>query len=239
MRFVLYLVSFWISSWSTQAQDFMSSTVDILAELGKLRTMEEKLKAMENEMQELRRENAEQAAALQVMRGNTSEMKVRVDKLDNKGTADNDLVKSLQSELQALKVRLSTMEKAAGFPIFKKVGQKYYVSNRMKAKFDHALKFCADAGGSLVLPRSEAENKALSEMHATLGSTNILLGTTDREAEGHFVDLSKKPLTFTNWMPNEPNNHKGIEHCVSIYTNAKWNDIPCDLDVNVVCELAV
>ena len=36
----------------------MSPTVDIVAELGKLRTMEEELKAMENEIKELRRENA-------------------------------------------------------------------------------------------------------------------------------------------------------------------------------------
>ncbi|KAL6489710.1 hypothetical protein MHYP_G00000550 [Metynnis hypsauchen] len=155
------------------------------------------------------------------------------------GSVDKDLVKSLQSDLQALKVRLSTIEKAAGFPIFKKVGQKYYVSNRMKAKFDHALKFCTDAGGTLVLPRNEAENEALSAMHATLGSANILLGTTDREIEGHFVDLNKKPLTFTNWMPNEPNNHQGKEDCVGIYTNAKWNDLPCDSDVSVVCELTI
>ncbi|XP_036452394.1 pulmonary surfactant-associated protein D-like [Colossoma macropomum] len=153
------------------------------------------------------------------------------------GTADNDLIKSLQSELQSLKVRLSTMEKAAGFPIFKKVGQKYYVSNGMKAKFDRGLKFCTDAGGTMVLPRNEAENEALSAMHATLGSTYILLGTTDRETEGHFVDLNKKPLTFTNWMPNEPNNHQGKEDCVGIYTNAEWNDLNCDSDFNVVCEL--
>ncbi|XP_017542005.1 mannose-binding protein C-like [Pygocentrus nattereri] len=200
MRSVLYLVSFWISSWSTQAQDLMSPTVDILTELGKLRTMEEKLKAMEKEIKELRRENA---------------------------------------ELQALKVRVSTMEKAAGFPIFKTVGQKYYVSNGMKAKFDHALKFCTDTGGSLALPRSEAENVALSVMHATLDSTYILLGTTDRETEGQFVDLNKKPLTFTSWMPNEPNNHHGNEDCVGIHTNAKWNDLPCDLDYHFVCELTI
>uniref|UniRef100_A0AAR2JXB5 C-type lectin domain-containing protein n=1 Tax=Pygocentrus nattereri TaxID=42514 RepID=A0AAR2JXB5_PYGNA len=127
----------------------------------------------------------------------------------------------------------------AGFPIFKTVGQKYYVSNGMKAKFDHALKFCTDTGGSLALPRSEAENVALSVMHATLDSTYILLGTTDRETEGQFVDLNKKPLTFTSWMPNEPNNHHGNEDCVGIHTNAKWNDLPCDLDYHFVCELTI
>ncbi|XP_036453103.1 complement C1q-like protein 3 [Colossoma macropomum] len=63
MRLVLYFVSLWISAWSTQAQDLMTPTIDILGELVKLRNMEEKLKAMENEIQELRREKAEKKVA--------------------------------------------------------------------------------------------------------------------------------------------------------------------------------
>ncbi|KAL7876760.1 hypothetical protein AOLI_G00117230 [Acnodon oligacanthus] len=153
------------------------------------------------------------------------------------GSTNNDLVKSLQSELQSLKVRFSTMEKATSFPIFKRVGQKYYASNGMKAKFAESLEFCTDAGGTLVLPRSEAENKALSAMHASLGSTYILLGTTDRETEGQFVDLNKKPLTFTSWRENEPNNYEGTEDCAATDTNAKWNDLPCDSAYTFVCEI--
>ncbi|XP_036451920.1 uncharacterized protein LOC118825439 [Colossoma macropomum] len=155
------------------------------------------------------------------------------------GSSNNDLVKSLQSELQSLKVRLSTVEKATSFPIFKRVGQKYYASNGMKGKFSEGLKFCTDAGGTLVLPRSEVENKALSAMHATLGSTYILLGTTDRETEGHFVDVNKKPLTFTNWRQNEPNNYEGKEDCAGIYTNAEWNDLPCESTYTIMCQTGI
>ncbi|XP_017541994.1 pulmonary surfactant-associated protein D-like [Pygocentrus nattereri] len=153
------------------------------------------------------------------------------------GSTNNDLVKSLQSELQSLKVRLSTMEKAISFPTFKRVGQKYYASNGMKGNFAEGLKFCTDAGGTLVLPRSEAENKALSAMHATLGSTYIILGTTDRETEGQFVDLNKKPLTFTSWKENEPNDYEGKEDCAGIHINAKWNDLPCGSAYTIVCEI--
>ncbi|XP_072544600.1 mannose-binding protein-like isoform X3 [Salminus brasiliensis] len=155
------------------------------------------------------------------------------------GTAENGLITALQSELQTLKSRLSAVEKVLHFSTFKKVGQKYYASNGMKATFDEAERFCAGAGGALVLPRNEAENKALTAMHTALGSTYIFLGATDREKEGQFVDLSKRPLTYTNWKPNEPNNYKGNEDCTGVNTDSKWNDLPCNLAYHVVCEIAM
>ncbi|XP_072544602.1 mannose-binding protein C-like [Salminus brasiliensis] len=155
------------------------------------------------------------------------------------GNGHNGLLTSVHSELQLLRTRLLTMEKAASFSTFKKVGQKYYVSNGLIASSTEAARFCAGAGGALVLPRNEAENKALTAMHTALGSTYIFLGATDREKEGQFVDLSKRPLTYTNWMPNEPNNHNGQEDCAGIYTDSKWNDLPCDSAFHVVCELTI
>lgn len=109
----------------------------------------------------------------------------------------------------------------------------------MTATFDEALKFCTEAGGTLALPRNEAENTELSSMHQALGSTYILLGTTDRENEGQFVDMNKNPLIYTSWGADEPNNYKGKEDCAGIDTAAKWNDMPCDNALHVVCEIGV
>ncbi|KAK1786831.1 hypothetical protein P4O66_017214 [Electrophorus voltai] len=149
------------------------------------------------------------------------------------------LIRSLQSELQHLKARLTTIEKATSFNTIKKVGQKYYVSNGQKAKFDEGLKFCTDAGGKLVLPRNEAENKVLAAMHAGLGSVYFLLGSSDKEHEGQFVDLNNTPLVFSNWAPNEPNDHQGKEDCAAMQSNALWNDVPCDISLHVVCEIEI
>ncbi|XP_036453101.1 complement C1q-like protein 2 [Colossoma macropomum] len=44
--------------WSTQAQDILTPSVDIIVELGKLRALEGRMKAMEAEMAELKTENA-------------------------------------------------------------------------------------------------------------------------------------------------------------------------------------
>ena len=44
--------------WSTQAQDVLTPSVDIIGELDKLRVLERRMKAMEAEMAELKTENA-------------------------------------------------------------------------------------------------------------------------------------------------------------------------------------
>ncbi|XP_051553333.1 hexose-binding lectin 4 [Myxocyprinus asiaticus] len=151
--------------------------------------------------------------------------------------AGNRLITNLKSEVNHLTDRLSGIEKTLRFRIFKSIGEKYYVSNGLVANFDDGSRFCTNAGGKIVLPTNEDENKVLSSIHADLKSTYIWIGTTDKENEGTFVDLDNQPLTFTKWKKNEPNNYKGAEDCAAHHSDGVWNDIPCDSKWNVVCEL--
>nr|QKZ25448.1 mannan-binding lectin [Squaliobarbus curriculus] len=147
------------------------------------------------------------------------------------------LVTQLQSDVKRLTDRLAAVEKVLGFRMFRKVGQKYYVTDGLQGNFEKAQKFCSDAGAKIVLPRSEDENKVLTSMQAALESTYVYAGATDRQKEGHFVDMSGKPLTFTKWKENEPNDHKGAEDCTVIYKSGVWNDVNCNSEWHVVCEL--
>ncbi|XP_067219578.1 mannose-binding protein-like [Chanodichthys erythropterus] len=147
------------------------------------------------------------------------------------------LVTQLQSDLQHLEGRLNAVEKVLGFRMIRKVGQKYYMTHGLKGNFEKALKICSDAGAKIVLPRSEDENKVITSMQAALESTSVYAGATDRQKEGHFVDMSGQPLTFTNWKKNEPNDHKGAEDCTGINESGVWNDINCDAVLHVVCEM--
>uniref|UniRef100_A0A673JAL8 Mannose-binding protein C-like n=1 Tax=Sinocyclocheilus rhinocerous TaxID=307959 RepID=A0A673JAL8_9TELE len=104
-----------------------------------------------------------------------------------------------------------------GFRMFRNVGQKYYVSDGLVGNFEKAQKFCSDAGAKIVLPRSEDENKVLTSMQAAL-----------EKKEGHFVDMSDQPLTFTNWNEKEPNDYNGAEDCTIIYKSGLWNDTDCN-----------
>ncbi|KAL7876710.1 hypothetical protein AOLI_G00116730 [Acnodon oligacanthus] len=152
------------------------------------------------------------------------------------GSVPNDLIKSLQSEVQALKARLTAAEKILSFHTFRTVGQKLFMVNKMDATFDKGQKLCSDAGWTLAVPRTEAENKALSEMIIQLGASHAYIGATDREKEGQFVDVHKAPLTFTKWRKGEPNNDKKSEHCAGMYTSGEWNDFNCDTETKIICE---
>ncbi|KAJ8367102.1 hypothetical protein AAFF_G00331060 [Aldrovandia affinis] len=110
-------------------------------------------------------------------------------------------------EVELLRAHLSKLEKAAGFSFFRKIGDKYYVTDKWMATFHEGLKICADHGGTLPLPRGEAENQALAKVvMISLGSPNAFLGATDRHFDDKFVDLSNQPLPFFKWGPSEPNN---------------------------------
>ncbi|KAL2080340.1 hypothetical protein ACEWY4_024133 [Coilia grayii] len=148
------------------------------------------------------------------------------------------LIKSLLSDVYGIISRLSLIEKALSFPIFRKVGEKYYVTEGLKDTFDAGVKFCKDAGGDLVLPKSETENEVLVQMLMS----DIQIGwirATDRKNEGTFLDTDDSELTFTKWKPGEPNNYKGVEEdCASVYRDNKmWNDLGCAGKYLVVCEI--
>uniref|UniRef100_A0A8C2ALR7 Hexose-binding lectin 4 n=1 Tax=Cyprinus carpio TaxID=7962 RepID=A0A8C2ALR7_CYPCA len=112
--------------------------------------------------------------------------------------------------------------KFLGFRLFRKVGQKYYVSDGLVGNFEKAPKFCSDVEAKIVLPRSEDENKLqlLTSMQAALEPTNEYVGATDRRKEG-----------------KNPNDYNGAEDCIIIYKSGVWNDIDCNSEWHVVCDL--
>lgn len=84
-------------------------------------------------------------------------------------------------------------------------------------------------------PRSAAENEALQQL-ATGQNKAAFLSMTDTKTEGKFTYPSGESLVYSNWAPGEPNNDKGAENCVEIYTNGKWNDKSCGEQRLVICE---
>lgn len=66
---------------------------------------------------------------------------------------------------------------------------------------------------------------------------------TDAGHEGQWVwklRRTEKPMTYTKWQPDEPNNGGGREHCLWMdwYFAWSWNDARCDRDkACFICEL--
>ncbi|XP_028831357.1 mannose-binding protein A-like isoform X3 [Denticeps clupeoides] len=147
--------------------------------------------------------------------------------------------KDLQLEIQRLRSRLSIVETAMRFQVFRKVGQKYYVSDGQVGNFDEVLTFCRHVGGTVVLPTSEEENKALWRLLSALTkSQHAFIGATDKKSEGLFVDMDNRPLMFSKWAKHEPNGASGDEDCTTIGPCEQWYDFSCHSRHIIVCEIS-
>lgn len=68
---------------------------------------------------------------------------------------------------------------------------------------------------------------------------DILFGATDAFGEGTWLYMSSwENLTFSDWMPGEPNNRNSTEHCGQLEALSEflWNDVRCDVPQSFICE---
>ena len=102
---------------------------------------------------------------------------------------------------------------------------------------------CQSDGASLFLPESEDENKFMISL---IPGEDIWIGADDINNEGDFVSLDNKPLTWTKWAPNEPNNEAGNEDAAHIIGSRSdmdvvgyWNDKSIARSSKFVCTLNI
>lgn len=59
----------------------------------------------------------------------------------------------------------------------------------------------------------------------------------DLGQEGRFVWASTgQPLTYKNFLPNQPDNASGKEHCLELRHGGLWNDSVCDIKQFFICQ---
>lgn len=70
--------------------------------------------------------------------------------------------------------------------------------------------------------------------------TSYWTSGTDQAEEGKFVWMSSgKPVIFSRWATNEPNNIDSVEHCMTIWKFSDkilWNDYICSHPLYYICE---
>ncbi|KAB0389673.1 hypothetical protein E2I00_010245 [Balaenoptera physalus] len=150
-------------------------------------------------------------------------------------TALRQQVETLQGQLKRLQNAFSQYKKVELFPSGRGVGEKIFKTGGFEKTFQDAQQVCTQAGGQVASPRSEAENEALTQLVNDLNKAAYLSMTNDKK-EGRFTYPTGEPLVYSNWAPGEPNNSRGSENCVEIYSNGKWNDRACGEQRLVICE---
>ena len=103
-----------------------------------------------------------------------------------------------------------------------------------------AVATCVSKGGYLVEVTTQSEMEFIAELRHKRDP--LWVGATDEANEGSFVyQHSKRRLPNTFWRDGEPNNSRGVEHCVQLINNygkkdAKLNDVKCTTKYTFVCE---
>ncbi|XP_059518197.1 pulmonary surfactant-associated protein D-like isoform X2 [Myotis daubentonii] len=151
------------------------------------------------------------------------------------GEKEDPDIAALRRQVKALQVAFLQYKKVELFPHGRSVGQKVFKAAGFEKPFQEAEQVCAQAGGQLPSPHSEAENHTLQQLVEAEDKV-AFLSMTFSKAEGKFTYPGGEPLVYSNWAPGEPNNAAGNEHCVEMYTNGKWNDTPCGERRLVICE---
>jgi Ca2+-binding RTX toxin-like protein len=103
-------------------------------------------------------------------------------------------------------------------------GHQYFLSQA--ATWEEAQAEAQRLGGNLVTINNAAEQQWLID---TFGSIErFWAGLTDKQTEGTWQWVNGEPVTYTNWLPGEPNDWNGDEDYVAMNSGGvdKWNDLP-------------
>jgi hypothetical protein len=73
----------------------------------------------------------------------------------------------------------------------------------------------------------------------------LIAGGRDSAAEGTWAWADGEPFyqggapvegRYTNWLPGQPDNFDGVEHCLELQPEGRWNDVACSVSAEFVCE---
>lgn len=70
-------------------------------------------------------------------------------------------------------------------------------------------------------------------------TANYWIGLSDAIKEGKFVwQTTQDNVDYTDWAAGEPNDGHHTEDCAELFQpfNFQWNDAPCSVKSNFICE---
>ncbi|KAF4522784.1 hypothetical protein B566_EDAN014827 [Ephemera danica] len=128
-----------------------------------------------------------------------------------------------------------------GLPLTK-LGEGFYYFQRSAMNWYDAQRYCRQYGLELVSLESSEEQNLLSKYMEFLDMKRFWTSGSDNAKENSFTWTSNgKPIQFTAWNDNEPNNWGNNENCVEAVERGgwvfKWNDGVCTEKIEFICEL--
>ncbi|XP_074025540.1 C-type lectin mosGCTL-1-like [Leptinotarsa decemlineata] len=118
----------------------------------------------------------------------------------------------------------------------------YYFGAIYEGNYFRAMQFCNYHGMQLVSIESKEENDFLWKYLQTfLGRRGYWFWASGTVlADDHWVWMSTgRPILFTNWIKNQPDNFGNNEKCLEArysYESLMWNDAVCTAARYAICE---
>ncbi|OCT90305.1 hepatic lectin-like [Xenopus laevis] len=111
-------------------------------------------------------------------------------------------------------------------------GSCYYIVTTKK-NWMETQTICKAMSNDLVIITSEKEQNFLESI---TDDSYFWIGLK-RDGNGwRWVDGTLHYLSRGFWYKNEPNNEAGIENCVHMWKEKKWNDNVCNVQYKAICE---
>ncbi|XP_069019189.1 mannose-binding protein C-like [Embiotoca jacksoni] len=143
---------------------------------------------------------------------------------------------SIGRDVDTLKKSINKLTQVINFDFVRRVGQKYFVSNKERGSFSRAAEFCSQRGLELALPQNEDENSSLTEVFWDDLKT-VWINFNNKKAEGA-VDMETRPLIFTKWGEGQPDQSVQESGCTMLSENSIWRVTDdCFLNAYIICQL--
>lgn len=101
----------------------------------------------------------------------------------------------------------------------KLINGRWFAAIMEKMDWHRAKSKCEAAGGRLAIIRDEDTWKKVLAMTPS----TVWLGATDSKIEGEWKWIDGSLLSFTAWVPGQPDNLDGVEHYLTTWKGG-WND---------------
>ena len=85
---------------------------------------------------------------------------------------------------------------------------------------------------------SPAEQQFAEQQEIVVGSRTWIGLHRDSSNKSRWQWIDSSLAVRLNFLPNNPDNWKGTEDCVEIYSSGKWNDLNCNTPLHYSCEVS-
>lgn len=116
-----------------------------------------------------------------------------------------------------------------------RAGHRYLVCTTPRS-YEASADRCREHGAEMWIADGPEESAWVYAAAMAVRAQDYWIGFDDRAREGTFVWPDGVERAYTDWNDGEPNN-AGNEDCAQLRRdNGRWNDLPCDRRLAVICE---